>query len=118
MTLLSVRQELAAALSTVAGVTGYTDPPTVMAAGGAWPLLTSLSTAEYLPAGLFLAQWRVIVVTGGTPEDALTWLDGAAFPLILTALAPHGYVQQAQPVTIATPNSGTLYGVEITLVRE
>jgi hypothetical protein len=118
MSLLSVRQEIATALSTVTGVTGYTDPPGVMAPGGAWPLLTSLTTADHLPAGLFLAQWRVLLITGGTPEDALTWLDGAAFPLVLAALAPHGWITQAQPVTIATPSSGTLYGVEITLVRE
>jgi hypothetical protein len=115
--LLAVRQEIAAALTTVSGITGYADPPSIMAPGGAWPLLVNLTTADHLPAGVFLAQWRIILITGGTPEDGLTFLDAQLVP-VLAALAPHGWITTVTPVTIETTSSGTLYGAEITLVRE
>jgi hypothetical protein len=115
MSLLSTRQAFATALSTVTGVTGFVDPPSIMSPGGAWPLLASMDAAG--PAGLFVSNWRVLVVTGSTPENALTFLD-TNLAAIVDALAPIAYIQTVTPVTIPMDSAGPLYGVELTTVRE
>jgi len=110
----AVRQEFADALSAVEGLTGHAETPVVMAVGTAWSRWTGLE-AQGTP-GLFATAWQVLIITGGTPAQAETYLNEKLSD-ILDAIQPVAWVTSATPTQIDTP-SGTLYGLAVTAVRE
>lgn len=114
MSLTAVRDELAAALDAVAGVTAGSGTMPVLDVGVAMPVLASMA-AQGVP-GIFEVTWSVRVITGRTAQDAIPFLD-AHLGDILEALRPHGYVESVEPAVFTTP-AGDLHGVTIRLTRE
>jgi hypothetical protein len=114
MNLSQNRDDIAAALNGVEGITGFSEPPNVFKAGAAWPLLGSLSNA--MAPGVFAATWYVHLVTGGTPTEALAFIDEHLADVV-DALGPVAWVEQIDPVALPT-NSGNYYAVQLTLTRE
>jgi hypothetical protein len=115
MTLAADRAAIAAAVDAVQDITGYDDQPAMLNVGDAW-----VRWAGWLAAGplaLFETTWLVDVITGGTPTDAMNFLDSHA-SLLVDAVAPLAYVAAVLPVDFQIPNAGVLYGAEITLKRE
>jgi hypothetical protein len=108
LTLAQVRQAFAHALGALPGITGYAVPPSTMLPGDAWPLLASL---ERDGGFAFVAEWRVLVICGGSALDAITFMD-AHLPALTSAIEPVAYVAAVTPVAISTP-AGDLHGVEL-----
>jgi hypothetical protein len=115
MTLAADRLALAQAVDAVQDITGYDDQPALLNVGDAWVRWGGDVAAG--PIELFERTWLVDVITGGTPTDAMNFLD-AHLALLVAALAPLGYVVTTLPVDFQIPNAGVLYGAEITLKRE
>lgn len=113
MSINGYRAQVAAALSTVAGVQGKTHRPTAPKTGDAWPLLSSLDRG---PGFTFAASWRVRVLLPQDEAAASDWIDGHAEALAV-ALEPVGYVERMEPVVIAT-SGGDQLALEITLGSE
>lgn len=94
---MSTRDAIAAALSTVAGVTGQAMPPDVVTAGVGWPQWVSASTDAYCS---LRSTWHVLVVLPN--PDAATTID-AGDPLldaVWAALLEVGEVPIVEPVTV------------------
>jgi hypothetical protein len=108
------RAELATALSTVTGLTGYEFKPTVITAGDAWALL---DTADRGPGLAWSATWKVLVCLGGDEVKAMQMTDDV-LPELVLALNPIAYVDQARPVIIATEGGPILFGLELTCTSE
>lgn len=109
-----VREEIAAALNTVADLTGYENTPAIFSVGDAWPRWIGMEATG--APGLFSVNWQIIVITGGTPEDAETYVE-QRLQDILGALTEVVYINSVAPTVIET-GSGSLYGALITAVRE
>ena len=77
---MSLRDDLAAALSAVDGVTGYAQPPTTPKPGDAWPALVSL---ERGPGLNFAAAWAVHVALPVAPKDAAEWAESRFVDLVV-----------------------------------
>lgn len=108
MSLVGDRADIAAALSTATGVTGYVYRPTAPKTGDAWPLLSSLESAG--TATTFLTNWRVIVYLPQDERSASEWIDTHHENLV-DALLPVGFVDRIEPANIGTeqaPVSGLL----------
>lgn len=113
MSLVGDRAAIAAALSTVDGVTGYRSRPTVFTPGDAWPLLGPLDRADGYS---FTATWRVFLVLPNDEVKASEWLD-AHVDALVEALLPVGYVDQIVPVSLTT-EAGDQFAVQITMRSE
>lgn len=115
MSLSSDRAAIAAALDPIPDITGYDDEPALLNVGDAW-----VRWAGWLPSGAvgtFVATWLVNVITGGTPSDAMLFLDNH-LELITDALDDLAFVTGVAPVDFQIPNVGVMYGAEITLKKE
>lgn len=108
-----VRQSIATALNAVPDVTGYAHRPSTIAAGDAWPLLSTLDRSG---GNGFLASWRVRVILPQDEDAASVWLD-EHWAALFYALEPIAFVQRAVPVMLPA-GGGDLYALEITLVGE
>lgn len=106
--MITTRANIAAALTTVAGVTGYAKKPKVTRAGDAWPLINQLTRG---PGATFQTEWRIAVTIGADEGSAIDRFDSLV-PEITQALQAVAYVDLARPITIPT-EAGDLYGVEI-----
>lgn len=104
----TTRASIAAAVSTVDGLTGYADRPVPPSPGDAWPLVAELNRG---PGSVFETTWRVAVVLSGDVGTATDQFD-TLIPQLCQALQSELYVDQARPLTIPT-EAGSLYGVEI-----
>lgn len=113
MSLAGDRQEIATALSTVEGVTGYKFRPTGFKTGVAWPLIDRLDRG---PGNTFQATWRVVIVLAQGEEKASEWFDSMHEP-IAEALDEFGYVESVEPGSLAT-DSGDMEIMILTLRRE
>jgi hypothetical protein len=109
-----VRSEFAAALSEVDGITGHDSTPVVMSVGMAWSRWTGIE--QQAAVGLFATNWQILVICGGTPDQAEAYLN-THLSDILDALAPVAFVTSASPSVIQT-TSGDLYGLVVNAVRE
>jgi hypothetical protein len=107
------RAELATALSTVDGITGYEKRPAVPKIGAAYPLL-ELATRG--PGDAFEGTWRVIVFCGGDEHTATAFVDEKLAELVV-ALEPTAYVDTARP-GITSINNTDVHVVEITCRSE
>jgi len=113
MSLESARAEIATALSTVAGVQGYTKRPTPPAAGDAWPLWSGSERAD---GSAFLPTWSVRILVPQDEVAATEWWD-AHRDAVLDALRPVLYVQRVAPAAVAASGSDLLI-IEITGITE
>jgi hypothetical protein len=106
--MITTRANIAAALSLVAGVTGYAKKPKVTKAGDAWPLINELTRG---PGASFQTTWRIAVTIGADEGTAIDQFD-TLVPEVTQALQAVAYVDSARPITVPT-EAGDLYGVEI-----
>lgn len=113
MSLTGERAEIAAALSLVTGVSGFSYRPTAMNAGDAWPLLESL---ERGPANDYEVTWRIVVVLPKGERDAMDWFDNM-YDDIVAGLEQFGYIERIEPGSLAT-EAGTRDCMILTLKRE
>jgi len=113
MSLAGDREEIAAALSTVEGVTGHQYRPRTLPPGTAWPLLERLDNPMALD---FQATWRVVVILPADEQRASEWFD-AHHELVTDALAPVGHVDRIEPGLVAT-DAGDLEAMFLTVRRE
>lgn len=113
MSLEGVRQELADALSTVTGVTGYIKPPTALKPGDAWP---RLGTLERGPGAAFLVTWRVLIILPVDEQVALNTIESLV-PELFDALNPVGFIQTIEPITYEA-SSFSSPALQVTLIRE
>jgi len=114
MTWQTTRAEISAALSTVAGVTGYELRPTAPKAGDAWATWAGVERGPARSA--WAALWRVIVILGPQEEDAVVQAD-TLLPDLVDTLSAVTWVDGAEPV-IVTTDSGPLMALEITTRSE
>jgi len=105
---ITTRQSIADALSTVDGITGYVTKPKVTKAGDAWALVNQLTRG---PGNAFETEWRIAVTIAGDVGTATDRFD-SLIPEVTQALQPVAYVDSARPIAIPT-EAGDLYGAEI-----
>jgi hypothetical protein len=108
------RAEIAAALSTVEGVTGFKFRPTGLKKGAAWPLIDRLDRDQV--SGQFATTWRIAVILPEDEEKASEWFDSMHEP-ITEALEDLGYVDLIEPGALVT-SEGDLPIMILTLRRE
>lgn len=106
--MITTRQSIADALSTVSGITGYPERPKVTKAGDAWALVNQLTRG---PGASFETQWRIAVTIAADVGSATDKFD-TLIPEVTQALQAVAYVDSARPIAIPT-EAGDLYGVEI-----
>jgi hypothetical protein len=111
--MMTTRQSIADALSTVEGVTGYAKRPTLLGEGVAWPLVQRLDRG---PGQAFQTTWRVIVLLSGDELTAYDQLDDFAVT-VPDALRAVLYVDSITPYAITT-DAGDLFGFELTARSE
>lgn len=106
--MITNRQSIADALSTVDGVTGYVEMPTLVGVGDAWPDVVGLDRG---PGQAFQTTWRVTVVLS---QDSLEARDQMTdmVPAIAEGVAAVLFVDAANPTRIPV-NDGVLYGAEL-----
>jgi hypothetical protein len=103
------RAAIAAAISTVDGLTGYVKRPTAMKPGDGWPQWRGAARADGFG---FLETWAVLVVLPDNETTADEWADSHGYALA-TALEPVMFVESIAPATI--PASGNdIYALMIT----
>lgn len=113
MSLVGDRAAIAAALSTVDGVTGYEKRPTTARPGDAWPLLAALDRAG---GWSFTVNWRVLILLPQDEGKASKWIDDRHEALV-DALEPVAYVERIEPVLIQANNTDQ-YALQITMRSE
>lgn len=106
--MITTRQSIADALSTVDGITGYAKKPKVVKTGDAWAQLNQLTRG---PGASFETQWRIAVVVGADVGTATDKFD-SLIPEVTQALQAVAYVDSARPIAVPT-QAGDLYGAEI-----
>lgn len=114
MSLSGYRAQIAAALSTVAGVKGYAYRPDTLRAGDAWPLLGPLNRG---PARSFEVTWRVLVYLPQDEEAASQWIDAHHEPLVDAMEDNVGFVDRCEPVAI-TASGNDQFAWQITMRSE
>lgn len=113
MSLESSRAEIANALSTVAGITGYQKRPNPPVEGDAWPLWSGSDRAD---GSAFLPTWSVRILVPQDEAAATDWWDDHR-DAVLDALRPVLYVQRVAPAAIAASGSDLLI-IEISGITE
>lgn len=109
-----MRDDLAAAASTVPGVKGYPKRPPAPRAGDAWPMFRSAPRDP--ESGQFFALWRVIVMLPQDEEAAIAFYDERMWAFV-DAFQPYGYVDNLEPARLQT-SAGELMVFEIQLRGE
>ena len=113
MSLAEDRSALAAALSTVDGVTGVAYRPPVLAPGTAWPLLGQIARDVD-----FQVTWRAVIILPTGERKASDWFD-ANYQVVADAIeeSDFGYLEQVEPGLVAT-HAGDLEAMIITVRKE
>lgn len=106
--MITSRQSIADALSTVAGVTGYAKRPKATKPGDAWALVNQLTRG---PGASFQTEWRIAITIADDPITAADKFD-SLIPEVTQALQAVAYVDSARPIAVPT-EAGDLYGAEI-----
>lgn len=104
------RAAIAAALSTVDGVHGYTYPPTAPCPGDGWATLPSFARQDGI---VWRPSWTVVVVLPSDERAASTWLDQHFDAIVAALQAGPVYPDSAQPALMQT-GVGDRYVLEIT----
>lgn len=108
MSFSTTRTSLAAALSTVAGVTGYTKKPSVWSPGDALVLVERIDSVQGVA---WQCTWRIVLMLPGDQGAAIEQFDDL-FPEICEAVRHEVFVDSATPQEVATDN-GPMTGVVI-----
>ena len=111
MSLASKRLALAAALSTVDGITGYPKRPTVITVGSAWVLWRGMEPDADQPIA-WRHTWAVAVVVGDT-EDAADAFVAERAGDVADALHAELYVTSIQP-SVLPVESGAMFAITVT----
>lgn len=94
---MGVREDLAAALSTVSGVNGYPIRPKATDIGDAW-LRWMGDTHEPEAPGVFVTEWQIIVLVPLDEAKQEEWVAARRWPLV-DAITPLAYVVNLLPGT-------------------
>lgn len=113
MSLRGTREALAAALDTVAGVTGHVSRPAAYAEGDAWPLL---GPGDRDAGTAFTITWLVRVFVPQDEVAAADWWD-SHWDSLFYALQSAGHVDRFAPVAVPS-TGGDLLMYEISLRTE
>lgn len=105
----TTRAALAAALSTVSGITGYALRPKVLRAGDAWPQWRGSERDDTIG---FVETWNVLVVLPSDETTADSYADTNQAAL-LDALRPVMFVASFAP-TLFTAEGNDVYALLIT----
>jgi hypothetical protein len=115
MSLVGHRNAIAAALSTVPGVTGYPYRPTTPKAGDGWPLWSASDRSE---GWAFINTWRVLVALPSDERQASAWVDEHQEALVDAMQGQDvGYVDRLEPVGIST-SAGDQLALQIVMRSE
>jgi hypothetical protein len=101
---VTIRDDFAAALSTVDDVKGYAYRPTAARAGDGWPLLSAMDRADGMS---FYVTWRVLILLSSDERVASDWIDAHAEALV-DALEPVAFVDRLEPVASGPSGSEQL----------
>jgi hypothetical protein len=105
----TTRTAIAAALSTVAGVTGYPRRPTAFKPGDGWPQWAGSQADQ---GRFYLEAWNVLIVLPAQEQDADAFADSHQ-QLLADALRPVMFVDSFAPANIAS-DGGDVYALLIT----
>lgn len=109
-----VRQEIADAVSTISGLTGYARRPAAAREGDAWPQWRG---AERADGQAVLQTWVVLILLPQSNESlADEWADRYG-PELMDALREALFVTRLDPATVRLENNDA-YALMITGVRE
>lgn len=97
-TFTATRADIAARLSTVPGVKGYTKRPTVWSPGDALVLVERI---DHTLGVVWQPTWRIILMLSGDEGVAIDQLD-TLFPAVCEAIQPVVYADSATPELIPT----------------
>lgn len=111
MSLADDRQDIADAVSTIAGVTGHRYRPAPVMAGAAWPLLSAIQRSPE-----FEVTWMVVVALPTGERRASDWMD-ANHDALCDALEEFGVVERLEPGNLAT-EAGDMDVMIITVRKE
>src|SRR6266542_1189359 len=111
MSLAAKRLALAAALSTVDGITGYPKRPTVITVGTAWVLWRGMEPDSDQRIA-WRHTWAVAVVVGDS-EDAADALVAERADTLADALHYELYVTSIQP-SVLPAEGGQMYALTLT----
>lgn len=110
MTRAQTRQDIADALSEVAGISGHTSKPSALNEGDAWPQWRGSAAAG---GRSFTETWAVLVVLPQSDDiTADAYADSHAQALV-DALRPVIYVDSIDPATIPG-GEGQMYALLLT----
>lgn len=107
------RAEIATALNTVDGVTGYSYRPSPVRPGDAWPVLESLENQHGL---VWRPTWTVMVILPSDERAAGAWLD-SHFMDLAAALRVPGFPDTADTVIYQT-EAGDMNALAISMRSE
>lgn len=106
--MITNRETLAEALSTIPGVTGYKSRPDLLIDGVAYPLVGPFTRG---PANTFERNWRLIFIHGGDEWIADDWLTDVA-PIAVDKLQHLVFVDVISPIAVPT-GEGDLFATEL-----
>lgn len=109
------RAEIAAALSTVAGVNGWARRPKATASGDAWPRYAGSAMDE--DSYQFIHTWQVLIQLPSDEAAAESWSDDHLDGL-WAALQPVGYPVGVEPVDIGNAERPRIPALMITMRSE
>lgn len=104
------RDEIAAALSTVEGITGYARRPAASKAGDAWPLWRSGERAD---GYAYTHTWVIVIVLPGTDEATADAFVDARLDDIDDALRAVLFVDGVAPARLES-DGGDILALQIT----
>lgn len=109
MTNAQTRQDIAAALSTVAGIVGHTVRPAALNEGDAWPQWRGAVPRAYAVEN----TWAVLIVLPQTDDITADGFADGHLSALLDALRPVIAVDSITPATISG-DAGDMYALLIT----
>jgi hypothetical protein len=115
VSLSEAREEITAALSTVAVLHAHPERPATMVPGTAWPFWRGW-TLSAGTTGLPISGWEVIVVTGKTERSATDFVDEHLADVV-DALRPAGWFTAVDPIRFPT-EAGDVFAVSVKITRE
>jgi hypothetical protein len=103
MTNADTRQELADAVSTVAGLTGYVKRPSTPKDGDAWPQWRG---ARVQGGVIYENTWTVLVLLPGDDVKADEWAD-QYLDLLFVAVSPAMSIDSIEPAVVRANDTDT-----------
>lgn len=112
---MTARDDIAAALATVPGLTPTVATPVAPVPGNAWPRWVVTNYQRGKLSSLPVPDYDVwVVLPNDAPETTVETADGL-LPQVAAALGKVGTVVSAQPVAIALEDTSTMPGIRVRL---